>query len=121
MILRITSTLFIVVAAAIALGALWFHPDTLAGRKAIAAVTRPFSPFYSTCGRCDRPWSVCTGHSTPYSEHSGCFPLCERCWRELSPQERLPYYDKLLRSWEQWGTVEQWKKDAIRTAVLEGK
>lgn len=55
---------------------------------------------YGTCLRCDYPWSHVDGHSTQYSNSSGCFPLCEECWQELAtPEARMPFY-RLL--WERW-------------------
>lgn len=35
-----------------------------------------------------------------YSEHEGCFPLCQQCWSELPVEGRLPYYKKLWISWD---------------------
>ena len=29
------------------------------------------------------------------------FPLCERCWSDLTPRERWPYYLALFNSWEE--------------------
>ena len=51
------------------------------------------------CYRCKTTWNFVEGHTTDYSEGAGCFPLCERCWEELSPIQRLPYYRQL---WELW-------------------
>jgi len=79
------------------------------------------SPGYSTCGRCGTPWNHTQRHSTEYSETEGCFPLCEACWSELTPEQRLPYYVKMIFGWEQYGPVEQEKVAAIREAVLAGK
>jgi len=31
---------------------------------------------------------------------SGCFALCEECWNELTPEERIPYYEQLIADWE---------------------
>ena len=57
------------------------------------------------------------GHGTLYTESSGCFPLCEKCWEKLTPKQRLPYYRKL---WNQWGSDNDTWKD-IEKAVAEGK
>ena len=71
------------------------------------------------CGRCNVNWSVhartvsrnggpfedlpaiegVEGHTTMYSDSSGCFPLCEGCWFKLTKEERLPYYRKLHDRW----------------------
>ena len=58
-----------------------------------------FYPNYSCCGRCHRPWAVCSGHAINYSDSGGCFALCEKCWSELLPKERLPYYESVVKSW----------------------
>lgn len=76
---------------------------------------------YGACERCGRSWmflSVEEIHSTKYSEHSGCFPLCEQCWSELTPTERLPCYRSLWRKWGNQGNVE-WSD--IERAVRAGR
>ena len=79
-------------------------------------------PGYSSCGRCLTPWKFTKEHTTKFTENRGCFPLCEKCWSELTPQERLPYYHDLLGEWERQGyPVTQIEKLAIIKAVLDGK
>lgn len=94
----------------------------------------------STCLRCVQPWSKVGGHTTPYgraplpgfpagmmttpgpheptwvSTH-GCFPLCESCWSDLTPELRLPYYRILV--FEVWESPEDWTD--IEAAVLAGR
>ncbi len=84
---------------------------------------------YGGCYRCGGTWDYTEVHMTYYSSVSGCFPLCESCWSELSPQERLPYYATLVGKWTSGDTgtpldrrvsyLDEWV--AIKTAVLEGK
>jgi hypothetical protein len=82
---------------------------------------------YGHCERCRETWATAAAHVTTYTEHHGCFPLCEPCWRALRPAERLPYYQAMLRTWrEQAGSpeeLEQTNRDAplIEAAVLAGK
>jgi hypothetical protein len=74
------------------------------------------------CFRCQRSSELCDHHATwwwsvteaqknfyrewvgdPFVDvvgGEGCSPLCEDCWRELSPDERLPYYKALYDLWE---------------------
>jgi hypothetical protein len=64
---------------------------------------RLLSPVQSTCGRCHMPWSIVDGHITEYKvihkecgcfeATEGCFPLCESCWHDLTPEKRLQYYE----------------------------
>ena len=56
-------------------------------------------PGHSFCLRCRTAWGTVAEHSTRFATNSGMFPLCELCWAELTPQERLPFYRVL---WEQW-------------------
>lgn len=70
---------------------------------------------FGTCARCDEPWAYVRGHTTMYSETMGVFPLCEGCWSDLSPQDRLPYYEDWCDKWD--GT----HREQIRRAVLDGK
>lgn len=72
-------------------------------RRLAGALARPFSPGYSTCGRCERPWTICKGHQTLYRPHNSMFPLCEDCWGELTPAQRLPYYKNLIGWWKTFG------------------
>lgn len=80
------------------------------------------SPGWGHCYRCLRTWNACKNHVTQYSELSGCFPLCEPCWKELTPAERLPFYLELIQSWNDspW-QQEPGTKEAIEAAVWAGK
>ena len=56
------------------------------------------------CGRCKTGWDTADqdgvkGHATRYCDGSSCFPLCETCWRDLTPEQRLPYYRELFETW----------------------
>jgi hypothetical protein len=44
------------------------------------------------CSRCGVTWDLVNGHSVNYADGSGCFPICEECWDELTPATRLPFY-----------------------------
>jgi hypothetical protein len=84
----------------------------------IGPVSQEFCSFEGHCGKCKTIWSYVRGHVTSCDEHSGCTPLCELCWSELTPEERLPYYKKLYKEWKK-NDKALWKK--IKNAVLEGK
>ena len=63
-----------------------------------------------------------TGHNTSYTRGRGCFPLCEKCWRDLkTPAARMPYYRQLWSEWLQQTYEPPWVWCAIESAVLEGK
>lgn len=67
--------------------------DALTKRRMLANIAREFAPGYSHCYRCGMPWKFTEGHATPYkTSHGGtaCLPLCEHCWGDLTPEERLP-------------------------------
>jgi hypothetical protein len=114
-----------------------------------ARIEQALSPGVGRCYRCERPWRVeatteyvrhdgvrvISGrghdryrglvgvryHVTRYSDGSGCFPLCVTCWERLTPTERLPYYLRLMRVWEQQGApAEPDKREQITQAVLAG-
>jgi hypothetical protein len=81
---------------------------------------------YGGCFACSTPWDCAPHHVTDYDESSGCFPLCEECWSEMTPGQRLPYYEAMVDEW-----VSLWKEDygkttweelrrKIRNAVLAG-
>lgn len=77
----------------------WFWEQILFLRKIAGFFARLVSPMCSWCGRCDMPWNLTKNHVTGVTEVSGIFPLCENCWNDLTPQDRLPYYRKLYESW----------------------
>ena len=95
-------------------------------RKAIGILAKPFSPGYSCCSHCGRTWNICKSHVTMISSSDGCFPLCEQCWGELTPEERLPHYKALYREWLAYGYLddggqpweETWRQ--MKTAVMNG-
>jgi hypothetical protein len=82
---------------------------------------------YGRCERCRESWRTALAHVTEYTEHHGCFPLCEPCWRSLEPSTRLPYYRALLLTWREQATspdeLAMTERDAplIEAAVLAGK
>jgi len=94
------------------------------------AFTREIWTTNGWCTRCGRSWGFrprqdYTGklglqhHSTPYclrevggqcdvegcegrgiESHGACFPLCEDCWSELTPEQRVPFYQILMDHWK---------------------
>lgn len=64
-------------------------------RRELAARLLP--SHFSGCGRCKLPWNVVEGHSIAYSRTSGCFPICNECWDDLTPVDRVPFYLDWLR------------------------
>lgn len=88
----------------------------------IGRISRLIStPGYSWCGRCKTTWPYVKPHRTWYNEYSACFPLCEKCWAELTPEERMPYYERLLDYWELSSPVDPDDAEQIRAAVLAGE
>lgn len=78
------------------------------------------------CLRCAREWRDVEPHQTwfgkklPGSKGTyGIFPLCEKCWKALTPKRRLFYYWRLFRKWDKSNPDAQWS--VIRDAVLAGK
>jgi hypothetical protein len=51
---------------------------------------------YGSCYKCNITWDQCKGHATPINKSESMFPLCEKCWIELTPEQRLPFYYKLI-------------------------
>lgn len=88
-------------------------------------MTQHLAPGYSSCMRCRTAWKFVEGHSTKYDEHNGCFPLCELCWADLAPEQRLPFYFVLYCQWDwdagQMGHERPTEWEAIEQAVLGGK
>ena len=84
-------------------------------------LARLMSPGYSDCLQCHMPWKYAEPHVTylnrnhPGSEVCGVFPLCESCWKSMTPNERLKWY-RLL--WRMGTRSSSW--DVIATAVRKG-
>lgn len=77
------------------------------------------APGYSWCLRCETPWLFIVHHNTDYRSDRGIFVLCEKCWAELAPEQRLPYYRQLWEQWTHHADDQEWQD--IETAVLAGK
>lgn len=109
----------------------WFWEPFLFLRRIAGFFARLVSPMYGACGRCGMPWNMTKNHVTSVTEICGIFPLCESCWKDMTPQDRLPYYKKLYESWLKTApktlpdgtpykeTNVTWEE--IETAVLAGK
>lgn len=96
----------------------WMHQWRI-GRK--LATFLGLGIGYGGCYKCGTPWNCIRSHTTDYTPGQGCFPLCEKCWQELTPEQRLPYYDQLIAAWQAQGLVDSDTIEQIHTAVLEGK
>jgi hypothetical protein len=80
------------------------------------------APNLSWCYRCHTTWAYVVPHETRYSVSSACFPLCEKCWADLTPEQRLPYYEALISEWMMSHPSHHVDSaDQIRAAVLAGK
>ncbi|MEN3369987.1 MAG: hypothetical protein V7609_2130 [Verrucomicrobiota bacterium] len=78
------------------------------------------------CGRCLDSWLWKPHHTTDFTSRDGVFPLCEDCWKRLTPDERLPFYRAMFE--RNLATcpadyLEQYKAQwpLIEKAVKEGK
>jgi hypothetical protein len=82
---------------------------------------------YRHCLRCETPWCLSQLHSTHYTDLEGCHPLCQKCWSELTPQQRLPFYREQVDTWyshypplnNQPAFIDVWRD--VKTAVLSGR
>ena len=101
---------------------------TLRLRRAWNAIRRrfPAARGLSGCYRCGGAWCYVEHHTTQYAAKTGCFPLCERCWSQLTPSERWPYYVRLVELWEStcsshedWMSIQR-ARAQIRRAVDAG-
>lgn len=80
-------------------------------------------PYLGACKKCKTTWRFVKGHNTPINDYEGMFPLCEKCWAELTPEKRLQYYDMLMAEWQVFNDyrVSDEERDAIISAVMAGK
>lgn len=103
----------------------------------IGPISQWLSPGLGFCGHCETTWNWVWGHSTNFmtcegdpppprgpkatdgkvTAGSGMFPLCELCWREMTPAERLPYYRVLYDRWmADYGSPVDWS--VVERSVL---
>lgn len=68
-------------------------------RKRINIRIGPISQLWDTttlyCECCHTTWKFVVPHTTQYSVHSSCQALCEKCWNEYIPVDRLKFYLKM--------------------------
>ena len=85
-----------------------------------------FAPGFGCCQRCKTPWAFVEGHSTPINSHSSMFPMCKACHKEIEPEERLIYYNRLIREWKREfpdsdnGTPWEEVEASVKRSVLKG-
>lgn len=92
----------------------------------VANVGHPLNASESNCGCCGCNFFIAKAHITPYGDDGGAgYALCEACWKDLVPEERLPYYCETYEWWAtrvdtdngiSWGQA--WQN--MKTAVLAG-
>lgn len=87
----------------------------------VGRIGRLLAPGFGACLRCMTPWRFVREHITRYTPSSGCFPLCEKCWAEMTPEQRRTYYVELIAMWEMTEPVEGAKRAAVLAAVAEGR
>jgi hypothetical protein len=86
---------------------------------------------FDQCERCHRGWKWVRSHATYYDAKSGFDPLCESCWKALTPAQRLPFYRSAwngkkelaagLPGAEAHVAELTWDWPALEKAVLAGK
>lgn len=91
---------------------------------------RMLHPSYSWCQRCGWPWKYAEGHTVWYEFDQcggtrGCFPLCELCFRESSPDEVVHHYRKWAenanRELSLMGSQQRENVTAVVTAAVADK
>jgi|GEM_PF-3736875 len=81
-------------------------------------VSRRLAPGYSRCRRCGVSWRFTESHTTMYDNSNGILALCERCWWETDPEERLAAYKAVWIEWYERGYPAGIPWEVIRAAVL---
>lgn len=100
-------------------------------RKLVGTVTRPFYPGFGHCAHCGRAWAVCRAHYLRLEEDRACLTLCVDCNTDLTPEQKLSYYQRLATKWanqytmaadyESAANIIEYVWPLVRTAVMEGK
>ena len=69
----------------------------------------------SYCKKCLRGWHLCHEHTTYISNGCDMFCLCEECWKDTTPEHRLPYYVSI---WNSWPEDDRPSRHELESAVL---
>jgi hypothetical protein len=89
--------------------------------RRIGRIGQLLAPSYGFCKKCKTPWRFVREHTTSYGTRGrGCFPLCQKCWDELTPQTRLPFYRALVMSWKHFDEPVEQTWAQLQEAVLAG-
>jgi hypothetical protein len=73
-------------------------------RLAMAVESHKIAPGCHFCERCLMSFNVLNPHCTMYGDGTkGIAALCEDCWLELEPADRLPFYYRLWVAWHRLG------------------
>lgn len=54
---------------------------------------------YSCCSNCGMPWKYVQWKNIHFSPSEGMFPLCEKCFNSLGPEEIDRHIEKLVLRW----------------------
>lgn len=66
-------------------------------RRQLALLVPP--THYGCCYCCNLPWWVVEGHTIPFGDGQGCFPVCKSCFHDLNADEVWPYYRDWVRQY----------------------
>lgn len=70
--------------------------------KLISWFLRIISPGYGWCQICGIPWNWCNIKSVSFTEHSGGFATCDKCWEKSTlKQVKKAYSDTYSEYWDQ--------------------
>jgi hypothetical protein len=90
------------------------------------SIAYPYDHPNGHCSRCGLSWKRVPHHSTWISKTQAVFVLCEACWAELPPVDRLPHYrvwfDQIAFDHRRRGGAEPFDRlwPTYETAVLGG-
>jgi len=91
-------------------------------RRIVGFFSRLVPLGYSHCYHCGRTWNIVRKmHCTQYDDVWGCCPLCEKCWRDMTIEQRVKAHWQLYLDWQKFGAVDVEKWHAIERAVRGGK
>ena len=64
------------------------------------------------CGCCGRKWGTCEEHVVNYSKTSGAFAICEDCWPQLTPGQRVAHMRRHHGGRANWPLIEAATREA---------
>lgn len=63
-------------------------------RRILGLFSQIIYPSFGHCYRCGKTWNIAPEKSIYYSGNRGHFACCEKCYSEMTMEQKIKYYTK---------------------------